>query len=216
MPRKSKKQRPSTTTTSTLATRRHWIYTDTNNNSSSQYDSYLHQRVQRVLVRSVPSNFSYFRGGEFEKITAFYVHIMYVWGGGSFLGDSLLSGLNLWYRMHHCEYYRVLLSVDFSWTWTQCLPYYLCQNQSLNFTNSFIVVSFLHPYKPAATSAAASGAIEEDKSADIVDESNEVRCKKNTARLLFICVNSFYTLNVHTFIITMFAIHSHPPNATLY
>ena len=73
MPRKSKKQRPSTTTTSTLATRRHWIYTTTGkSNSSSQYDSYLHQRVQRVLVRSVPSNFSYFNdsavnNGEFVK-----------------------------------------------------------------------------------------------------------------------------------------------------
>ena len=62
----------------------------------------------------------------------------------------------------------------------------------------------------AKASAAASGAIEEDKSADIVDESNEVRCKK------YYYLHIFYTSNVCSVIIMMFAIQSHPPNETLY
>ena len=64
MPRKSKKKRASTPTpsTTTLATRRHWIYaaTSTKQDASNDYETYLHQRVQRVLVRSVPSTYSYF------------------------------------------------------------------------------------------------------------------------------------------------------------
>ena len=61
MPRKSKKKRANPTT-ATLATRRHWIYaaTSTKQDDSNDYETYLHQRVQRVLVRSVPASYSYF------------------------------------------------------------------------------------------------------------------------------------------------------------
>ncbi|KAL7494283.1 hypothetical protein ACHAWT_003308 [Skeletonema menzelii] len=67
MPRKSKKQQRPTTTP--IATRRHWIYTTTTNKNGSN-DTYLHQRVQRVLVRSVPSNFSYFKDGSLNGAVA--------------------------------------------------------------------------------------------------------------------------------------------------
>ncbi len=69
MPRKSKKKRANPTTTlTTLATRRHWIYaaTSTKQDASNDYETYLHQRVQRVLVRSVPASYSYFDGDDGE------------------------------------------------------------------------------------------------------------------------------------------------------
>ena len=186
MPRKSKKQRPSTTTSTTLATRRHWIYTTTDNtNSSSQYDSYLHQRVQRVLVRSVPSNFSYFNdqpgnNGEFEKNIAFHVQI-YVWGGWLFIRRLIIervkfmvSSASLW----------ILLGVVVGWFLLKmnAVSSIICvKNQSLRFINSFSNLSFYFCTNiniAATASAAASGANKEDKSDAIVDESNEVRCKK--------------------------------------
>ena len=52
------------------ATKRHWIYaaSSVNNDTKSKrsdnddsYEKYLHQRVQRILVRSIPSNYSYFQ-----------------------------------------------------------------------------------------------------------------------------------------------------------
>ena len=79
MPRKSKKKSPKSTTTNTsdgggiIASKRHWIYTSSGSGSGTdEYSQYLHKRVQRTLVRSVPSTYSYFgnnndegKGGKF-------------------------------------------------------------------------------------------------------------------------------------------------------
>ena len=81
MPRKSKKKSPKSTTTTTtntrggiIASKRHWIYASSTTTSGSggedEYSQYLHKRVQRTLVRSVPSTYSYF-GNDDGKIGEF-------------------------------------------------------------------------------------------------------------------------------------------------
>ncbi len=94
MPRKSKKKSPKTTTSTnssggggTIASKRHWIYTSSSKSGSGsgedEYSQYLHQRVQRTLVRSVPSTYSYFgngddddgKGGDVMNFGEFYVVI---------------------------------------------------------------------------------------------------------------------------------------------
>lgn len=79
MPRKSKKKSPKPTSSSggggVIASKRHWIYTSTpGSGEDDEYSQYLHKRVQRTLVRSIPSNYSYFgsddngrKSGEFYE-----------------------------------------------------------------------------------------------------------------------------------------------------
>lgn len=72
MPRKSskKKQRAAAATPPSNASRRHWIYaaSSSNNDTGGQGETnYLHQRVQRILVRSVPSSYSYFGDNKGEE-----------------------------------------------------------------------------------------------------------------------------------------------------
>ena len=80
MPRKSKKKSPKSSTTSSsgggIASKRHWIYASSPSFSSGGggsgsegdgYSQYLHKRVQRTLVRSVPSTYSYFGDDDGRK-----------------------------------------------------------------------------------------------------------------------------------------------------
>ena len=65
MPRKSSKNNKRTGNGSgtIIASRRHWIYAATTTTTKNDtHQNYLHQRVQRILVRSVPSTYSYFDG----------------------------------------------------------------------------------------------------------------------------------------------------------
>ena len=72
MPRKSKKKsapKSSGGGGGIIASKRHWIYTTTPTGSGEgdEYSQYLHKRVQRTLVRSIPSTYSYF-GSDDRKI----------------------------------------------------------------------------------------------------------------------------------------------------
>jgi hypothetical protein len=96
MPRKSKKKSPKSTTKSSsggggIASKRHWIYASSSGGGGSrrgsggedEYSQYLHKRVQRTLVRSVPSTYSYFgnaddgKSGEF-LLCDFFIERYYV------------------------------------------------------------------------------------------------------------------------------------------
>jgi hypothetical protein len=75
MPRKSKKKSPKSTSKSSgggggIASKRHWIYASSSSGSGGEedeYSQYLHKRVQRTLVRSVPSTYSYFGNGDDDR-----------------------------------------------------------------------------------------------------------------------------------------------------
>ena len=75
MPRKSKKKSTPKSTTARsggggiIASKRHWIYASSSSGSGEEdeYSQYLHERVQRTLVRSVPSTYSYFGGDDDER-----------------------------------------------------------------------------------------------------------------------------------------------------
>ena len=82
MPRKSKKKSPKSTSGGgggTIASKRHWIYASSSSGGGGsrrgsggedEYSQYLHERVQRTLVRSVPSTYSYFGNGDDDRKSA--------------------------------------------------------------------------------------------------------------------------------------------------
>ena len=80
MPRKSKNnKRTSSSSGTTIASRRHWIYAATTTTTKNDtHQNYLHQRVQRILVRSVPSTYSYFDGAVNDGAFLIYVSIVIV------------------------------------------------------------------------------------------------------------------------------------------
>ena len=92
MPRKSKKKSPKTTSKSSggggiIASRRHWIYASSSSGSGGEedeYSQYLHKRVQRTLVRSIPSNYSYFGNADDDRKRAAVMNL------GEFYEDMLL------------------------------------------------------------------------------------------------------------------------------
>ena len=81
MPRKSKKKSPKSTTNTSggggiIASKRHWIYASSSaasgGSEGDEYSQYLNERVQRTLVRSVPSTYSYFGNDDDGKSGEFY------------------------------------------------------------------------------------------------------------------------------------------------
>lgn len=145
MPRKSKKQQRPTTTP--IATRRHWIYTTTTNKNGS-HDTYLHQRVQRVLVRSVPSNFSYFKDGSLNggECCKNYCLKYGMYGWNEIYVFCVKGALHsVWYieriYIYVCLWYRVswilytsaaIIGWSYIWKWRSLLSIrmYLCQGIS--------------------------------------------------------------------------------------